>query len=469
MNNNYEILNTIFENDFQRITQCKDKDTNQIFINNVIFNSGLIELIDVDVIKTIFNSIIDVYKTEDRVYIYSEPCTYEKFTDFISNNELTLKQQFNLTEQIINLGAKISELSDLLQFTILKYDNLYIDDKKNLIIDCKFIFDQPYDISDNITLKRLGDIIHYLFAKETIVDYNVSETIPPDILKIVVRCLTKEYSSSEEALEDLLKSHIYTLINPIIFDEPKKIIDEKEIQGITNDELNDENQDIPELNKEDDSKLSKVSIALIILVIVIPLVFLGYRRLNSTPPVINPGDDNETETPVDNNEQEDNTTGSSVNGDNGDSDLPETINEFFNSDLLEKIDYNGQAAVVDYNVFYDGFSSLLLENSSDEKIKFLFAVIDINDENYSYLKNRQIGLSVRIKSEKDTEGVLIVEVYENGQISTNQSNKINIYDDVWSLEQVIINSGNIDRIDVYLEYSGANKIWVDNIEIDVLK
>lgn len=506
INNNYEIVKTIFENDFQRILECRDKETEKVFINNIIFNSSLIQLIEEEKIKNIFSTVIDTYKTDDRLYIFSEPCNYEKFTDYIKNNDLTLKKQFDITEQVINLGTKIFNMTDILQYSIMKYENLCLCDGK-LCTNNIIMFDQPYDINENITMKRIGDIIHYIFSKETINDYDVSDELPPDILKIVVRCLTNEYDTPEEALADLHKSQIYTLINPEIKTKefnPKdnKIVNNEdniqktnktdgkimEEQEEDNSEIDDEDfddiaiednesddfEDLDNFLNDDDTadekgefRLNKTAVILISLVIIIPLLFIGYKRIKKAPETnVDPNPiDSTTKSAID---ETDNITESGI-GDNVDK-HPETINDFFSEELVKKTGYKGNTAEINFDVCYDGYSSLLAENKTKDKSKILFAVVDLENEKYSYLKNRQIGISVRLKAFKDVKGTLIVEAYNNGKISANAcENDVEIYDDVWTMKQIVMNVGYTDRIDVYLEYAGVNKVWIDSIELDILK
>ena len=495
--------------------ECRDKETEKVFINNIIFNSSLIQLIEEEKIKNIFSTVIDTYQTDDRLYIFSEPCNYEKFTDYIKNNDLTLKKQFDITEQVINLGTKIFNMTDILQYSIMKYENLCLCDGK-LCTNNIIMFDQPYDINENITMKRIGDIIHYIFSKETINDYDVSDELPPDILKIVVRCLTNEYDTPDEALADLHKSQIYTLINPEIKtkgfnskdnktnrnsqnnilqtnktdekiteeqdeDENKvEVYDENIDDIVSEDNENDDSENLEDLDNflnDDDIgvekgelRLNKVAVILISLVIIIPLLFIGYKRIKKAPET-NADPNNPIESTTKSAiEETDNLTESGIGNEDNVDKHPETINDFFSKELVKKTGFTGNTAEVNFDVCYDGYSSLLAENKTKDKSKILFAVVDLENEKYSYLKNRQIGISVRLKALKDVKGTLIVEAYNNGKISANAcENDVEIYDDVWTMKQIVINVGYTDRIDVYLEYAGVNKVWIDSIELDILK
>lgn len=74
-----------------------------------------------------------------------------------------MKQQFDLAEKAINLASDIFNMTDVVQQKIMDLDKLYIDGNNDLIVDCNLIFEQEYDIADNETFKRLGNIIHVIF------------------------------------------------------------------------------------------------------------------------------------------------------------------------------------------------------------------------------------------------------------------------------------------------------------------
>ncbi|MDD3752004.1 MAG: hypothetical protein PHU60_08170, partial [Tissierellia bacterium] len=225
MNNNYKIIRTIYENAFQRILECKDDDTGAIFYSNIITSKKVINLINVQDLKKIRSNILECYNTEDRIYIFTKSLEIDcrKLTD-LANSNLTMKQQFSLAEKSINLAANIYNMTDVVQQKILDLDRLFIDDNNDLIVDCNLIFEQEYDIADNETFKRLGSIIHMIFSGAEIIDYNISDSIPPDILKIIVRCLTREYVFPNDALVELKRSPIFNMIfGEEIINEPEKL------------------------------------------------------------------------------------------------------------------------------------------------------------------------------------------------------------------------------------------------------
>ena len=151
-------------------------------------------------------------RDRDRVYIFTKSLESDcrKLTDLAKN--LTMKQQFDLAEKAINLASDIFNMTDVVQQKIMDLDKLYIDGNNDLIVDCNLIFEQEYDIADNETFKRLGNIIHVIFSGTEIIDYNISDNIPPDVIKIIVRCITREYVFPKDALKELNSSPIFTMI-----------------------------------------------------------------------------------------------------------------------------------------------------------------------------------------------------------------------------------------------------------------
>jgi hypothetical protein len=483
MNNNYKIIRTIYENVFQRILECKDNDTGAIFYSNIITSKKVINLINIQDLKKIKSNIIECYNTEDRIYIFTKSLETDckRITDLAKNN-LTLKQQFNLAEKSINLATDIYNMTDVVQQKILDLDRIYIDENNDLIVDCNLIFEQEYDIADNETFKRLGNIIHMIFSGVEIIDYNIADTIPPDILKIIVRCITREYIFPNDVLAELKRSPIFKMIfGDEVVNETSEINEVSEIKEekkpeepvIVNDEKNDDNILNIYLN-EDESGKEKSSIkkttginkdiqrAVISLLIVVAVLLIGnaiIKKLNS------------------NNEAEAiNNAGETHNGETSPEGTPDdeepvsdTTDVHFNEKLLESIGYTGDKAQKDTDIYVEGNSSMVVANDGQDKVKALFAAIDFTDENYNYMLMKQIGVSAKIKSQYDTQAQIVFEAYKDGVIKSNFHTLVNVYDDIWSPLTVPINVTDADVLCIFLEYEGENKVWIDSLIIDAVK
>ena len=483
MNNNYKIIRSIHENVFQRILECKDNDTGEIFYTNIITSEKVINLINTEDLKKINSNILECYNTEDRIYIFTKPLdSCKKFREYVTDN-LTLKQQFNLTEKSINLATNIFKMTDVVQQKILDLDRLYIDENNDIVVDCNLIFEQEYDIADNETFKRLGNLIHIIFSGTEIIDYNISDSIPPDILKIIVRCLTREYIFPEEALKELKTSSIYTMIfGEIKTNEPQKKTDDQ-VEELIEEEVSQENVlDIylegsePEPVKKKNVISKDIKRAVVSLLIVVAVLLIGNtitKKLREDKEAVNPVEWEQS----DQSDKPD-QTGKSDQLDQKPSGETDEVPEepaidstlvHFNNELLEKTGYSGNLAEVDKNIFLEGSNSLLVSNTGSEKIKALFAAVDFTDERYNYMLMQQIGVSAKIKSQKDVEAQVVFEAYKDGVIKSNFHTIVNVYDDIWSPFTVPINVTDAELLYIYLEYEGENKVWIDSLLIDVIK
>lgn len=496
-NNNYKIIRTIYENLFQRVLECRDNNTNETFYNNIITSQKIIKLINTDELVNISANILECNKTDDRLYIITYPLENKcrSIKEYVRNNSLTLKQQFELTKNIIELSSNIFNLTDIVQQKILDLDKLYLDKKGNIIVNCDLVFEQEYDISDNETLKRMGNIIHFIFSGTEIVDYNISETIPPDILKIIVRSLTKEYMYPKKALSELESSPIYKMVMGDT-DTNKNVQKDSEINFLSNLNLNDgvdnnenivisakenddkdDNNDIYNIylsdnnkeknkikkgNKNIKSDLAKMIIPLIIVVVVL---FIGKKLTNFFG-----GDLQEVSGDINGATNEDSIPEADTNNPNeSENGRVDSTSKYFNNELINKVNYTGKTAEIDEEIYVEGYKSLLINNESEDKIKSLFASVDFTDPNYSYLLKQQIGISAKIKSETDLSALIVLEAYKDENLASTFHTKVEILNDMWSQTHIPINVTNADFLNIYIEYDGKNKVWVDSLYIDVIK
>ncbi len=491
MNNNYKIIRTIYENVFQRVVECKDNETDEVFYSNIITSQKVINLINISELKSLSSNIIEAYNTDDRIYIYTKPLNlqYKGLKEQLSGN-LTLKQQFNLSEKVVLLAQSIFNMTDVVQQKILDLDRIFVDEDNNIYVDLNLIFEHEYDIADNETFKRLGNIVHYVFSGTEIIDYNISDTIPPDVLKIIVRCLTREYIYPKDVLDELVSSPIYAMIfssdttdslriNKSITEQDSlsdNIYKESAISSIQEDDsvLNiylDRDKDQEKSLKVRNSFSKKEIIRILVSLLIVVLVLLTGNKLikmfNSKEAINNkPNDQTENEKPV---EQKPVDTETGTENETPASEITDSTEVYFNEKLLEKIGYSGAKAEIDNDIYMEGKNSLLVKNEGDGTVKLLFAAVDFTDEKFSYMLKQQIGIAAKIKSEKDVKAMVVLEAYKGGTLASNFHTKIDVYDDMWSPLTVPINVTNADSLNIYLEYEGQNKVWIDSVYIDVIK
>jgi len=331
--------------------------------------------------------------------------------------------------------------------SMMTEDNLLIDERNNVVFKNLLIFDQDYDIEGSILIKNTSNYIHYIFAGEFIKEFNISEDVPPDIKKIIVRASSNEYGSIGELRNSFKKSPTYNLIIPLNFSNNMKV------EADDNEEISDE--------IENQDKKKKYLIPIIIAVILIPLIIMILLNNNDETQGVNSQQENpENQTP---NEQ----ITPEENQDEDNSSMPETILSFYNEETIKE--NSEDYAKIDFSTFYDGYYSLKIENTEKENKKYLFAIIDLNDEEYSYLKNREVGISTRYTSDKAIEGNWIIEVRKNGEISNITNEKTSLNPNTWIIKQRSLTLGDNDEIKLFFQYDENSTVWIDSIEIDVLK
>ncbi len=503
MHNNYKIIRTIFENVFQRVLECKDNDTGDTFYSNIITSQKVINLINLEELKNISSNVLECYNTEDRIYIYTKPLKpeFKGLREHIDSN-LTLKQQFKLSESVINLAQNIFNMTDVVQQKVLDLDRLYVDSTNEVIVDCNLIFEQEYDIADNETYKRLGNMIHYIFSGSEIIDYNISDSIPPDILKIIVRCLTREYIFPKDVLDEMKSSPIYEMIFGLgidsIKENPDEFADEKIGEAVNDNILeqpatnemfeeaaadiypeesppvydiyvNDNNKDKPAQIRSVFNRKEIIRAAISIAIVI--LVLLAGNKL-----IKKFGSEAANSDNLQNNTQNEDSNGPpSSESPPGDSeteiqpDISDSTEMYFNDELLDRVGYTGNKADIDSNIYVEGKNSLVVANEGEEKIKALFAVVDFKDEKFSYMLKKQISIAAKMKSESDLTAQVVLEAYKNGALTSNFHTSAQIYNDIWSQYTIPINVTDADSLNIYIEYEGINKVWIDSIYIDVIK
>jgi FlaG/FlaF family flagellin (archaellin) len=492
MNNNYRIIRTIFENVFQRVLECKDIETGQVFYSNVITNSRVINLIDIEELKKISSNILECYKSEDRIYIYTKPLDEEcrNIREFVKS-KLTLKQQYLISKKIIGLSSDIFDMTDVVQQKILDIDRIYIDEGERLIVDCNLIFTQEFDIPDNETMKRMGNILHYVFSGSEIVDYNISELVPPDMLKLIVRSLTREYSHPKDAMKELITSPLYSMIFSGGSESREKklervsVMDRLDVNKLKpegteerggketiNLYLNGTGDDSDEDDEQGNlfgrimrSDVKKAAVSVIAVVIVLLAGKFAVGAFEDTEEVSSksPAGSSKQTTAEQKTETTEPSKETAVTSE-GDS-----TGKYLNDELLKKIGYSGNKAGIDSDIFVEGKSSLVVKNDSEDKIKSLFAALDFSDESTSYMLKQQIGISAKAKAEKDVTAQIVLEAVKGGIVSANFHSTVKLYDDMWSQITVPINVTSADSLNVYIEYSGQNEVWIDSILIDAIK
>ncbi len=450
---NYEVEKIIYESNYQRILLCRN-DSGNLFYNNIILRTRLIELVDKENYPDISDNIISLEETEDRLYIFSKYTEDMQLTEYFNKNEISYKSRVELTEKLLLKFKEVEKYSDIQAESMITEDNLLIDSEENLKFKNLLIFNQDYDIEESKIMKNISNYIHIIFTGECIEDFHISENIPPDVRRIIKRANTNEYRNIEDLLDSFRKSPTYTLILPLGFRNNE--IETNEIDSIDEEVESEEKQD------KKPKKNSKYVIVTIIAIVVIPIIILLFQN-RGTNMKSNNSNENTTNPPL---SSEQNDSGEAENN-NEEESLPETILEFFNEELIRT--ESDKYAEMDYSKYYDGYYSLKIEKEGQQEEKYLFAIVDLNSEDFNYLKNREVGISSRFISDKNLEGELIIELRKNDKISNITTEKLTLKPDTWIIKQKSLVLGESDEVKLFFRFKNPGKVWIDSIEIDVLK
>ncbi|MBN2285059.1 MAG: hypothetical protein JXQ26_05970 [Tissierellales bacterium] len=457
---NYEVKEIIYENNFQRISLCVNNQDESEFYNNIIISSRIIDLLDMDLLNAKCSNIIGARKEEDRAYIMTRKIQGTKLSDHILNNELTMTEQLRLSEKLLETFKELESFEDLVQEAMTTDDNILIDNE-SIVLNNLLIFSQDYDIRESMLVKAAGNFIHYIYTKEFINDFQISDSLPPDVMRLIIRCYSNQYLNINQVIEAFRNSATYSLVS---IGQSKAEHQSPQTKFIFNgfeEKDDDENKQdsFPDENNKERFHLSKTQIALI-LIFLIPLLILFMGKLNNN---------GESQKDPEATEPTEVTMTNPNPSEEGSSNLPETINNFFSQDLLDA-STSIRNAEIDFTKFYDGYSSLVVTNTTGETERTLFAVVDLKQQTFNYLKNRQVGISIRLTGDLEKiTGSIIAEVIEEGKIATFKSEKVNLSNGLWVLNQSDIKLGNAEKIELYFEFSDIATVWIDGIEIDILK
>ncbi|HBH12051.1 MAG: Uncharacterized protein XD91_0419 [Clostridiales bacterium 38_11] len=469
--NNYDVKEVVFENSFQRVSLCVNNQNNTEFFNNIILSPRIIELLDIDLLTDVMPNVLAAGRNDDRAYIATPVLDAITLTEYINTNTLKMRQQLDLTTSLLTEFEKIEVFADLIQEAMTGPDNVLVIDGK---IEFKNLlrFSQSYDISESLLVRQAGNYIHCIYTGEFINEFNISERLPPDIARLVVRCYSNQYLNISQVIEAFKHSSTYSLVLVTNNKTPDTDLLLNDDDSFERDETLTDNDPVffealeSPLEETDQMAFGREKLRLmaIVAIIIIPLMILFLSRCgnNEIEQPTETGNASQTETTV-------NPSGENGESNNNASDLPETINDFFSKELIE-LTNGSTTADIDFSRYYDGYTALMIKNDTEKNQKTLFAVVDLNNEKFRYLKEREVGITLRLSSDADNlEGSVIMEVVENNSIVSYSNQKMTLNSTNWKLNLTSIQLGNADRIDMYFEYTSPYSIWIDGIEIDILK
>ena len=112
----------------------------------------------------------------------------------------------------------------------------------------------------------------------------------------------------------------------------------------------------------------------------------------------------------------------------------------------------------------------MVENDGDGEVKSLIAAINLKDESYSYMIKKPISVYFKANCQTDLDITVDFEAYKDGELSNNfHVSSLKVESGYWMPVTFPANMPDADSLLVYVRFSGINKVWVDDINIDVTK
>jgi len=463
---NLEIIDTYVQNDYQKIFMCKHKENNKLFLLNSIIDKEVVSDVDFDNLKSNVNAIKDIYETDKAINIITEHTRNRSLIEYINSNKITLTGQINYTSFIMEKMIRLKNQPNIVFLSILNHTSLQVYDNGSIGSAGVLLLTPNYiNVGIEEVLRSLANVLHIIFSGKEIEDNKILRDIPPDISKLITNCLESKYIRLIDLVSEYKSTNIYKLVNP-----------EKQ-----------ESKRVHRMRKNLSRKRLKYKIkskAIIILIILIPVIAFAVDKIIDTIKLrnettievnadeINKNKENDTSTITDTENQQnsqditEDSTGDIKEILTKDNDI-ETISDFFNEDM--NVDNETNIGVIDSEKFHRGSSSIKVSNNTQKKQSFLIGYMDLNDDKFSYLKDRIVNTSLWLNSNKNTECSIVLKLGDSNKILTYASRKTNLVENNWILHNVEINTKNGDYIKIYITVAPNEEIWIDTIDIDVLK
>ncbi|WP_427339464.1 hypothetical protein [Caloranaerobacter sp. DY30410] len=454
---NLTAIDIYIENKHQKIIRCKGKISGDEYLVNILFDKSLFKKEELIILKEEFDLVEKVEETEKGVYIITRHDVYENIYEHIQKNKITLSNQINYATLILEKINKIKHLPLEVISSAAKSNNIKVDKSNKLIFTGLIILSDDKPVSYGQILKDIANLLHIIFDGNEIYNDKISKEIPPDIQKIIVKCLEERYATFDEVLKDLKSSKIYRLINPER-EEGRKIHSVR-----TN------------LKKRKMKfKIKKGALVLsIIAFVLLPFVAISIGKMIKLNKEIKVPMNKEIT--IDDLESKNKTqeNGISEQDDVVDKESDNTYDDeellsYFDEEMINSLGETNIASISEEKIF-QGSYSLKVDNSKGKNEEFLIGLVDLNNEKFDYLKNRNVDISMWINSNQTQDAIITLELMNKDKILSKVSKKIYIIKDNWTLYNLNINTDAGDYIKIYITSEKASDIWIDSFSVEILK
>jgi len=459
---NFDILSVYLENDYQSIFVCKHKKTSDVYLVNSIIDKTLVSDVDFQSLKFNVKAIIDIIETEEEINIIMEHKTGSTLIDYIKSNKMTLSDQVNFTSFIMDKIIKLKDQPNKIIESFLNHENLNVDDYGNISSTGVLLVNpNRLNISMEEVLRSIANVVSIIFSGSEISNNKSKEKLPPDIYRLINNCLENKYLRIIDLVSDYKSTNLYKLINP-----------EKQ-----------ESRKIHKMRKKLFRKRIMYKLkskVIIVLLLIIPIMVYA---INMITDVINKDVNNiiveesknkdskfsennidfskeNTKVTIEKNSQSEESVLSANTS-------AEDIFDFLNEDM--NIENEKNIGTIDSNEFHRGTSSIRVNNQGSESQTFLIGYIDLNDDKFNFMKDRVLNISFWIKSSNNTETSILLKLEGGGKVLSYTSKKFEVVKDNWIMQTADINSKNVDYIKMYITINPKEEMWIDSIEVDILK
>jgi hypothetical protein len=462
---NYSIIEVYLENSSQKVLLCKKKETNELYLINAITNKHIIEGLDLGNLKRNFDLIEDISETEDTLYIVTRYFNYPNIKEYLSKNRIVLSKQIEYLTLIFDKLLQSKAYPEHIIVSLINSNNIYIDEHGKIgFLALIAVNQEEININKSDIFNELANIIHTIFTGSEINNNTISADVPPDIDKIIQNCLNNEYLRYEDLVSDFKNSKLYRFINPEAEESMKMHMIRKKLTRRKR------------YNKFKKKGIIAIVILIALLPIIVPYALSKFKDSNNISTVdngydtVNSSDESKTN---DEKDEKENVSDNKVdNTYNNTEDIEqteeETIGYFLNNEILNIIEAEN-IGEIDKEKFHEGDSSVKIINTEDENIEFLVGVIDLNSDMFSFLKERKVDVSMWVTSSIKSDGVITLKVLKDNKLLSQISKKVEIPDDIWELNNIEIETGNGERIEIYVSIPGKSAAWIDSFSVDILK
>lgn len=464
-----EILDVYLKNEYQEIFICKKKDSHEKYLLNILLEEDIDFSGDLRKLPNYLDTVKIVETKEGKINILTKYYEDSSLVESLGESNISLSKQTSYSTSLLDKLMKFKNFEPWIIKSLFNYKNIVIDREGNIKLTGIILIDDNYnDIANKDVLKDLGETLHVIYSGVSLESASLSSNLPPDIKNILISCVGGTYNGYEDLVREFKGSKLYDLINP----ESK--------EGLRVHSMRTKMR-----NKRFFYSFKKTTLrtALIILLLSPLLVFSAGKLIGFIGEKLEDSEDKQAIVdvlPEDNNDDVvvDTNDEDIVDEDKSEDDTTEDTNETISEDdSLDKY-YNENLVVlgegeeigkIDNTTSHKGAYSIRVDNTNGTMERKLVAIIDLTSDEYSFLRDRKVDVSLWLKSNITMDSVISLELIKDNSIIDKVSNRVNILENTWTLHSTSVNTGASQYIKIYISLEKAGEAWVDSISIDILK